>query len=100
MSKKITVDPQALADVVAKIRKNADEYESIANKLLKTATDIDAAYAGEEKDDFVDQVRGCGDDLKAMVTKLNEIAGVVKSQKDGYEELSAHNQVQVRKLQN
>ena len=50
MSGKFTVDPQALANVVAQIRNNAEEYSSIANQLLETATTIDAAYAGEEKD--------------------------------------------------
>lgn len=100
MSGKFTVDPQALANVVAQIRNNAEEYNSIATQLLETATTIDAAYAGEEKDAFVDQVKGCGDDLKAMVTKLNQIAEIVKAQKEGYETVSDHNKVQVRKLQN
>lgn len=100
MSDRFTVDPEALARVVAQIRSNAEEYDGIATRLLQTATNMGNAYDSEDNRAFVSQIEGCSNDLKAMVAKLNLIAGIVDTQRNNYVTVTEHNASEVRKLQN
>ena len=98
MSGQFTVSTDALGRVAAQILANAQEYESIANKLMQTAQDVSGAYQSADAQAFLAQIQGCHNDLKAMVTKLNLISETLNKQKANYEKVSEHNTQQARKL--
>lgn len=98
MSGQFTVDTDTLGKVAAQILANAQEYESISNKLMQTAQDVSSAYQSADAQVFLTQIQGCHNDLKAMVAKLNQISAGLRQQKANYEEVSAHNSQQARKL--
>lgn len=100
MSGQFSVDPQELANVVRQIRRNAEEYNGIAKRLLETATTMGAAYDSDDNRAFVNQIEGCSNDLTAMVNKLNQIAQIVDTQRNDFETVSEHNATEVKKLQN
>ncbi len=100
MSGQFTVDTDALGRVAAQILANAQEYDSIATKLLQAAQDVSSAYQSKDGQEFLTQIQGCHDDLKAMVKKLNVVSEVLKKQQVNYVKVSTHNSEQARKLGN
>lgn len=100
MSGQFTVDTVTLEAVAAQILANAQEYESIANKLMQTAQEVGSVYQSADAQVFLAQIQGCHNDLKAMVAKLNLVSKTLQQQKKNYETVSAHNSQQARKLGN
>ena len=98
MSGQFTVNTDALGRVAAQILANAQEYESIANKLMQTAQEVGSAYQSDDAQVFLAQIQGCHNELKAMVAKLNVVSEVLKKQQANYKTVSAHNSQEARKL--
>ena len=100
MSDRFSIDPDAVAKVAVQIRSNAEEYHTIATKLLQLATTMGSAYDSDDNRAFVNQIEGCTDDLKAMVDKLTVISTILDKQQSNFVAVSEHNSQEVRKLQN
>ena len=98
MSGQFTVNTGDLDRVAAQILANAQEYESIANKLMQTAQEVGGAYQRAAAQAFLPSIIKCQTDLKAMVSKLNQISEALKTQSANYQKVSAHNTQQARKL--
>lgn len=98
MSGQFTVNTGDLDRVAAQILANAQEYESIANKLMQTAQEVGGVYQSADAQAFLTSIMNCQTDLKAMVSKLNQISEALKTQSANYQKVSAHNTQQARKL--
>lgn len=98
MSGQFTVDTDALGKVAGQILANAQEYDSIANKLLQAARDVSSAYQSEDANVYLAQIESCHKDLKAMVQKLNIVSQTLGQQNANYVKVSTHNAEQARKL--
>ena len=100
MAGQFSVKTEDMGTAAAQIRAYAQEYESIANKLMQTAQQVGSVYQSTDAQVFLAQIQGCHNDLKAMVAKLNLVSQTLEQQKKNYENVSAHNSQQARKLGN
>lgn len=100
MAGQFSVNTENMRTTAAQIRAYAQEYESIANKLMQTAQQVGSVYQSTDAQVFLAQIQGCHNDLKAMVAKLNLVSQTLEQQKKNYEKVSAHNSQQARKLGN
>ena len=100
MAGKITVNPNELEEAAAFLRQSAEEYDSIAKKLMNAATTMGSAYESDDNKAFVTQIEGCADDLKKMVVKVRQQAEVLDKQAKAFEETTAANVTAVKNLVN
>ncbi len=100
MAGQFSVNTENMRTTAAQIRAYAQEYESIANKLMQTAQQVGSVYQSADAQVFLTQIQGCHNDLKAMVAKLNLVSQTLEQQTKNYETVSSHNSQQARKLGN
>lgn len=100
MSDRFTVDPEILQNVATEVLTAAGEYDKLAKQLMETATNMGEAYKGKENLEYVQQIKGCVDDLNAMVKKLNQVADITSTQGKNYAARSEQNSEDVKGLRN
>jgi len=98
MADKIKVNPDELEEAAAFLRQSAEQYDSIAKKLMNAATTMGSAYDSDDNKAFVAQIEGCTDDLNRMVEKVRHQADVLHKQAEAYVDTTIANVAAVKNL--
>lgn len=100
MGKVIRVTPEELDNASTKLSELSDNYTTIYQKLMQTATTMGEAWEGADNQAFVSQISGFCDDLKQMADKLKNASQALKKQSDNYTQRQQSNITSVKKLAN
>jgi WXG100 family type VII secretion target len=97
---KFSVDPPELHKASEKFAQLAGDYTDVYTRLLNTASTMGEAWKSADNLAFVDQINGFCDELKAMVSHLEQASQALKNQAKNYETTRDDNITGVRTLTN
>jgi WXG100 family type VII secretion target len=97
---KLVVDPPELHKASQKFTQLSEDYTSMYNRLINTASTMGEAWKAADNLAFVDQITGFCDDLKAMTDHLVQAAQALEQQAVNYETTRDNNVSGVRQLAN
>ena len=97
---KFVVDPHELHKASQKFTQLAEEYTSVYNRLMNTASTMGEAWKAADNLAFVEQITGFCDDLKAMTDHLQQAAQALEQQATNYETTRDNNVTGVKQLAN
>lgn len=94
------VDPPVLHTAAQKFYEISQEYTSVYTRLLNAASTMGDAWNSADNLAFVEQINGFCEELKAMVTHLEQASQTLNKQASNYETVRDNNQSAVRQLNN
>ena len=97
---KLVVDPPELHKAAQKFVQLSEDYTTLYNRLLNTASTMGEAWKAEDNLAFVDQINGFCDDLKAMTEHLQQASQALEQQANNYETTRDNNVTGVKQLAN
>lgn len=97
---KFVVDPPELHKASQKLAQLSENYTTVHNRLINTASTMGDAWNAADNLAFVEQIRGFCDDLEAMARHLSQVSEAVKQQALNYEAARDNNVTGVKKLVN
>ena len=83
-----------------KLREISASYTNIYTQLMEAASTIGAAYEGSDNLDFVNQITGFTEELRAMAEKLKTDAEILDKQMQNYTSKIDENSMTVKKMAN
>lgn len=95
---KFTADPESMQRVASTLEDKADEYRSIYQQLVNTATGMGEAYDSADNRQFVSKIQECCQDLQKMEQKLRIASTIIKGQAAAYRSTEEFNTEQAGKL--
>lgn len=95
-----TVDPVELHNAAGKFRTLAEEFTTVYNRLITTASTMGDAWNAEDNLAYVEQINGFCDDLKNMAERLVTAATNLDQQATNYETVRDNNKTSVKQLAN
>ena len=93
-----TVQPETLRQKARQLESQAEQYDSMRNKLLNTATSMGAAYQSEDNKKYVARITDFCQQMREVSEKMRNGARVLMSQADGYEQTQSRNASDASKL--
>jgi WXG100 family type VII secretion target len=96
----LVVDPPELHKASQKFTQLADDYSTVHNRLINTASTMGDAWKADDNLAFVEQITGFCDDLKAMTEHLRQAAQALEQQALNYENTRDGNITAVKQLEN
>lgn len=101
MGKQFSVESfDDMAKAAQQLQEIAETYTEIYTQLMSEAEGISSAWAGADQQDFVAQITGFTEELKAMATKLSTAGQTLDQQRANYVAQQDSNIAQVKKLTN
>ena len=97
---RMTVDPPELHKASQKLTELSEEYSSVYQRLINTASTMGEAWKSADNLAYVDQINGFCDDLKAMTDHLAQGAAAMEQQARNYETTRDNNITGVKQLAN
>lgn len=97
---KLVVDPPELHKASQKFVKLSEDYTTLYNRLINTASTMGDAWKAEDNLAFVEQIKGFCDDLRAMTEHLQQASQALEKQAINYETTRDNNVTGVRQLAN
>ena len=97
---RLTVDPPELHKAASKFNELAQEYTTVYQRLINSASTMGEAWKAADNLAFVDQINGFCDDLKNMTDHLTQAATALDMQAKNYEDVRDNNISSVKQLAN
>jgi WXG100 family type VII secretion target len=97
---RFNVDPPELHRASGKFSQLSTDYNAVHTRLIKTASTMGEAWKAQDNLQFVEQITGFCDELKAMTDHLEQAAKALEQQAKNYESVRDNNITGVQKLTN
>jgi WXG100 family type VII secretion target len=97
---KLVVDPPELHKASQNFARLSEDYTTVHNRLINTASTMGEAWKAADNLAFVEQITGFCDDLKAMTDHLVQASQALERQAVNYETTRDNNITGVKQLAN
>lgn len=96
----IVVDPPELHTAAQTLKELSEEYSTIYQRLINTASTMGEAWKGADNLAYVERINGFCDELKAMTAHLMQCSTALDKQASTYEGIIDINITGVQQLAN
>lgn len=97
---KLVVDTPEMHKASQKLTQLSEEYTSLYNRLINTASTMGEAWKAPDNLAFVDQINGFCEELQQMTQHISQSAQALEMQAKNYETTCENNVTGVKKLVN
>lgn len=97
---KFVADTSEMHKASQKLTQLSEEYNTLYNRLINTASTMGEAWNSPDNLAFVDQINGFCEELQAMTEHITQSAQTLEQQALNYEKTCENNITGVRKLVN
>lgn len=97
---KLVVDTPEMHKASQKLTQMSEEYSTLYNRLINTASTMGEAWKAPDNLAFVDQITGFCEELQQMAQHIEQAAQTLEIQAKNYETTCENNVTGVKKLAN